>query len=115
MLAESARDSFGQDMSWASAHIEKLRRGETVSFRPHGGSMFPKIKSGQLCTVAPIGIAADELRPGTIVLCSVHGSQYLHLIAAVRDGQYQIANNRGHTNGWVTAGAIFGRLVAVED
>jgi hypothetical protein len=26
-------------MGWASGHIERLKRGETVSFRPRGGSM----------------------------------------------------------------------------
>lgn len=25
-------------MGWASAHIERLLRGETVTFRPRGGS-----------------------------------------------------------------------------
>jgi len=38
-------------MGWATGHIEKLRAGETVSFRPRGNSMTGKIESGQLCTV----------------------------------------------------------------
>ena len=32
-------------MGWASRHIEKLRAGETVSFRPHGRSMTESIQS----------------------------------------------------------------------
>jgi hypothetical protein len=38
-------------MGWAAAYIQKLRGGETVSFRPRGHSMSGKIESGQLCTV----------------------------------------------------------------
>jgi hypothetical protein len=41
-------------MGWASRYIQKLRAGETVSFRPHGQSMTGRIESGQLCTVVPI-------------------------------------------------------------
>ena len=28
-------------MGWATPHIDKLRRGETVQFRPRGNSMMP--------------------------------------------------------------------------
>ncbi len=100
-------------MSWATAWIAKLQQGETVSFRPRGSSMSPKIRSGQLCTVAPVDPSA--LGVGDIVLCKVRGAQYLHLINAIRGDQFQIANNRGHINGWISANAIFGRLVCVED
>jgi hypothetical protein len=41
-------------MGWATPYIEKLKLGETVSFRPRGHSMKGKIESGQLCTVKPI-------------------------------------------------------------
>lgn len=98
-------------MGWASAHIEKLRRGETVSFRPHGNSMQPKIESGQLCTVAPVDPAV--VTSGDIVLCKVNGSEYLHLVRAVRGQQFQIGNNKGHVNGWVGPNSIFGKLVSV--
>ena len=30
-------------MSWADAYIQKLKNGETVKFRPRGGSMVGKI------------------------------------------------------------------------
>lgn len=100
-------------MSWATPYITKLRAGETVSFRPRGNSMSPKIESGQLCIVEPI---ADygTLGKGDIVLCKVKGAQYLHLVSAVRDGRFQISNNRGHINGWVGPDQVFGRLVRVE-
>jgi hypothetical protein len=98
-------------MSWATKYIESLQEGETVQFKPTGNSMSGKIESGQLCTVAPI-TSATNLKVGDIVLCKVRGNQYLHLIKATRNGQYQIGNNHGHINGWITANAIYGILVA---
>ena len=100
-------------MGWASAHIAKLRSGETVSFRPRGHSMSGKIESGQLCTVEPVDPSA--LQVGDIVLCKVNGCEYLHLIKAVHGQRFQIGNNRGRINGWVSPGAIFGRCTKVED
>ena len=100
-------------MGWASAYIERLQHGETVSFRPHGASMEGKISSGQLCTVAPLTDPAG-LRVGDIVLCRVGRAEYLHLVRATRGGRFLIGNNRGRINGWVEASAIFGRCIAVE-
>ena len=74
----------------------------------------PPVESGALCTVAPVADAAN-LRVGDIVLCSVRGVQYLHLIKAKRGtDQFQIGNNCGGINGWVSANGIHGLLVAVE-
>jgi hypothetical protein len=36
-------------------------------------------------------------------------------VKAVRDGQFQIGNNRGGNNGWVAARSLFGLLVEVAD
>jgi hypothetical protein len=99
-------------VGWANGYIDALKRGETVSFRPRGGSMSGRIESGQLCTVEPLGereIAVDD-----IVLCKVGGAQYLHLVKATRGKQFLIGNNRGGTNGWITRNAIYGRLVRIE-
>ena len=100
-------------MGWASGHIERLQKGEAVSFRPRGNSMKGKIESGQLCTVAPVDPVS--LAVGDIVLCRVHGAEYLHLVKAIQGGRFQIGNNRGRINGWIGAAGIFGRCVAVED
>jgi hypothetical protein len=99
-------------MGWASHYIAKLREGETVSFRPRGGSMAGKIESGQLCTVEPVD--PTEVKVGDIVLCRVRGAEYLHLVKAIRGGRFQIGNNRGYINGWVAGRSIFGRCVRVE-
>jgi hypothetical protein len=99
-------------MGWAIRHIEKLRAGETVLFRPRGNSMSGKVESGQLCTVAPVD--PTTLHVGDIVLCKVNGREYLHLVKAIQGQRFQIGNNRGRINGWVGSNAIFGKLVAVE-
>jgi hypothetical protein len=100
-------------MGWALHYIDRLRQGETVQFRPRGGSMSGKIESGQLCTVEPADHASLEV--GDIVLCKVKGNDYLHLIKAIQGPRYQIGNNRGFINGWISANAIFGKCVRIED
>lgn len=99
-------------MGWADGHIARLSRGETVAFRPRGNSMASKIESGQLCTVAPLG--DQEIGVGDLVLCRVHGVQYVHLVKAIQGERFQIGDNRGGINGWITRRQIFGRLIAVE-
>ena len=76
--------------------------------------MVGKIASGQLCTVEPL---TPDRPPqvGEIVLCTVNGQQYLHLVKAERGGRYQIGNNRGGINGWAGLGQIHGRCIGVED
>lgn len=104
-------------MNWASQHIEALRHGRTVTFRPHGNSMQGKVESGQLCTVEPVP-DSSILEVGDIVLAKVHGKVYLHLIKAIRANghrQFLIGNNKGHENGWAHEHGVFGRCIRVED
>jgi len=101
-------------MSWAKYAKEKLSQGESCQLRPRGNSMNPKIKSGQLVTLVPIE-DPSILQVGDIVLCRVNGRDFLHLIKATREGQFQIGNNKGHINGWVSANGIFGLMTRVED
>ena len=100
-------------MSWATHYIEKLKNGETVQFRPRGHSMKGKIASGQLVTVEPLG--NRKLQLNDIVLCKVNRSQYLHLIKAIQGNRYQIGNNIGKINGWITQNGIFGICINVEN
>jgi hypothetical protein len=103
-------------MSWASHAILALGRGETCQVTPHGNSMRPLVESGATVTLAPYR-EDDEPAEGDIVLVKAKGVVYLHLIKAVRgkaEGrQYQIGNNRGGINGWVSRRAIFGKAVEV--
>jgi hypothetical protein len=99
-------------MGWATRYVEKLRAGETVSFRPRGASMKGRIESGHLCTVAPVD--CSTLSVGDIVLCKVRGAEYLHLVKAISGERFQIGNNRGGINGWIGANGIFGKCIRVE-
>jgi hypothetical protein len=74
--------------------------------------MSGKIESGQLCTVEPADSAS--LQVGDIVLCKVNGRQFLHLIKAKQGNRFQIGNNRGRINGWVSQNAVYGKCVRVE-
>lgn len=98
-------------MSWAKPQVEKLQKGETVKFRPKGNSMQPKINSGEEVTVSP---DISNIGKGDIVLCKVHGSYYVHLVTAVKGEQFQISNNKGHVNGWITKNGIFGKVTNVS-
>ena len=99
-------------MGWATLHIERLKKGEIVQFRPRGNSMSGKIESGDLCTVAPA--REHELNVGDIVLCKVGGYQYLHLIKARQGDRFQIGNNRGRINGWIGLNGIYSRCIRIE-
>jgi hypothetical protein len=99
-------------MGWATEYIARLQRGEIVQFRPRGNSMHGKIDSGQLCTVEPVDPASLEV--GDIVLCKVNGRQYLHLVKARQGERFQIGNNRGRINGWVSQNGIYGKCMRIE-
>ncbi len=74
--------------------------------------MSGKVSSGQLCTVEPVD--HTSLSTGDIVLCKVRGAEYLHLVKAIQGRRFQIGNNRGKINGWITAKSIFGKCIRVE-
>ena len=96
--------------------------------------MEPQIKSGALCTVVPThGPTAAYVTSGDVVLCKVHGKEYLHKVLAVKRHQkmsdiapdtasgqpndrneYQIGNNKGGINGWIKGTHIYGKLIKVE-
>lgn len=74
--------------------------------------MQPLIRHRQRCTIAPL--AEQSLRIRDIVLCTVGGRDYLHLITAIRGEQYLISSNRGRVNGWITRNGIHGVLTGKE-
>lgn len=59
---------------WYKHPLEELQAGREVSFRPHGNSMTPKIKSGQLVTVQPCKL--EDLKKGDAAFCKVKGCYY---------------------------------------
>lgn len=98
-------------MGWASNYIEKLHGGEAVKFRPRGNSMSGRIESGQLVTVVPLD--DNEVKKGDIVLCTVKGKDYLHIVKAVKNDRYQIGNNKGLINGWIGRNQIHGKVDSI--
>jgi len=100
--------------SWATHWIEKLKRGETITLNPRGNSMTPKIYSGQQVTVAPLK-PEDRVELGDIVMCRVHGMDYLHLVTSISGNQetFQISNNHGHCNGTTTRNKIYGKVIKI--
>ena len=104
---DEAHSVRGCRMGWASGYIDKLRRGETVSFRPRH-SMSGRIESGQLCTVVPAD--PTTLAVGDMVLCKVPTAASISTSSGRSGGRrFQIGNNRGHVNGWVGVGSVLGR------
>jgi phage repressor protein C with HTH and peptisase S24 domain len=76
-----------------------VRLGRRVTFKARGNSMQPRIHNNEIVHVRPL--AEGELpKKGQVVLARVKGRWYLHLVTAVRNGQAQISNNKGHVNGW---------------
>lgn len=73
--------------------------------------MTGRINKGDRVEVAPL--LRDPMK-NDVVLCVVRGSQYLHIVTAVRNGSYMISNNKGHQNGWTSRQQIYGLLVAVN-
>lgn len=98
-------------MGWATSYIEELKAGRTVRFSPSGNSMTGRVNHGDLVEVTPLD---REPEKGDIVLCKVRGNQYLHLVSAVRKGQVQISNNRGHVNGWTGRDQVYGILARIN-
>lgn len=81
--------------------------------RPHGNSMRPLIKSGDLVRLEPV---SDTLAPkvGDAVLAKVGGRFWLHKVDRIGpDGRYLIANMSGHPNGW--SSKIYGIVTEVND
>jgi hypothetical protein len=113
-LSKKHNTGISPVLTGRQAYIARLRAGDTVSFREGGNSMTPRIKSRQKCTYEPVKSPTD-VKVGDAVFCKVGGSYFTHLISGVRGDQYQISNNHGHVNGWVTIDSIFGRVVNVED
>lgn len=97
-------------MSRNAQIAQRLTQGETVEWRPHGNSMTPRVKSGQLVTVEPCKL--EELRAGDVAFAKVKGAYFLHLVRQVgEDGRVLISNNHGHDNGWTRT--VYGKLVKV--
>ena len=75
--------------------------------------MRGRIESGQLVTLAPVSPA--DVQVDDAVLVAWRGNYLLHLVKEINDDQVLIGNNVGKINGWVSFGAVKGKVVAVGD
>lgn len=89
---------------------QKLKEGETCIIQGFGQSMTPILKSGQPVIADPVK-EDTTLKKGDIVFCKVNGHFYLHKILAVKNkNTYQIGNNHGRVNGWISRNSIYGKV-----
>lgn len=87
---------------------ERVRAGETVSFRAYGNSMTPRIHPGDMVAVRPRG--EEKVKKGDVVLAQVNGRWFLHLVTGLKPAQVKISNNHGHVNGWTNIANVVGVL-----
>jgi phage repressor protein C with HTH and peptisase S24 domain len=95
--------------------IKVLEEKGAVVLRCNGNSMRPLIAPKEAIYIRKV--AANQLRIGDAVFCRVNGGLQVHKITAIdkANERWQIGNNHGHINGWVSTNAIFGLAVMVED
>jgi signal peptidase I len=98
-------------MNWKDIVIQKLKAGEQVTIKGCGNSMTPRFKNGDRIVLDPV---SRDLKIGDAVFVKVGKNTFTHLITAMRGDQYQISNNHGHINGWVTRDSIYGIAIGVE-
>lgn len=89
--------------------IHKLMQGEPVQLHVTGNSMSGLIENDSMVWIDPI-VQNSTVQAGDIVLCSVHGKKYLHLVTSAGGDRYEISNNHGHVNGWASRSEIYGIL-----
>jgi hypothetical protein len=99
-------------MSGTPEHVEQLKNGQTVKIRFLGGSMWPRVKSGQMCTIEPTA-GVNIFNDGEMVFCTVMGKRVIAVIRNV-GRLLKICDNRGRFLGWTPETLIHGRCVRVD-
>lgn len=74
--------------------------------------MKGRVADRALVTVEPVDANAVEV--DDVVLCSVRGTHYLHLVKARQGERLLIGNNVGGTNGWISPSHVYGKLTRVD-
>jgi len=90
--------------------MEELRNSGISKMTAFGTSMMPMIKSGSTLTFQK----CPEYEVNDVVFCKVRGRfiDAHKIIAKNKDKGYEIANNRGHVNGWTHT--VYGRVIKIE-
>lgn len=100
----SAADALARDL---------LERGLPFRYVARGRSMWPAVRDGDRVTVAPVD---GPPRVGDVVFALTGGFGLLHRVLWVRrDGAALLKGDfKAEVDGWVSASAVRGRLVAIE-
>lgn len=91
-----------------------LRKGVAATFRVHGSSMYPIIRSGDIVTVSP---GSQDILAGDVVALKhpVSGSLLLHRVIARDDASFLISgDNTPGPDGYMKASAILGIVTQVR-
>lgn len=104
-------------MSRGKDIADRLLSGETIiRNKESGNSMLPILKSRQPVDLSPID-NHNNLKVNDIVFCKVKGNYYTHKIKAIKQKNnnymYQISNNKGRINGWVSKDKIYGIVTRI--
>lgn len=94
-------------MSWATHAKSELFLGHEVTVKVSGHSMEPRVRHRQEVLLRPIRNPA-LIDKDDVVLATVNGRDYLHLVSATDKHRVQISNNKGHVNGWVPRNKVHG-------
>jgi hypothetical protein len=88
--------------------LRRLKRGETVTWRPMGPSMRPTISNFDSVRLIPVSGASLEV--GDIVLAEVDGRHYLHRIVELDADRRRalIRSDDGVVNGWAEFAGVAG-------
>ena len=98
----------------------QLLEGKTVAYRQSGWSLYPRVRSNDLCCYLPVKFD-ESVAEGDVVFCEVQprGHFYAHLVKTkewdshYRCWNYWISNMQGRVNGWCSIEHIHGKLFQV--
>ena len=98
----------------------QLLEGKSACYRSSGGSLSPRVCSGDMTTYVPV-TEECEVQEDDIVFCEVQpGDRFnAQLVLSIDEGTaapdgkktYWIGNAKRHMNGWCYIGHIHGRMV----
>lgn len=93
--------------------VKTLEEKGEVAIRCNGNSMRPLIAPKELIHL--FKVEPSVLKVGDAVFVKINGAYQVHKLTAIDGARYQISNNKGWVNGWVSANCIYGLCVQVED
>ena len=104
---------YGYEGTADAVTANHLKRGEICKVTNYDRFMIPILKPGQ-SVICVIVTENTILHKNNIVLCKIDGKYYLRKITAIKNGvTYQISDNHGHIEGFISKKNIFGVVVEI--